>query len=318
MKVIELGYPYDNELVDGRDIVLTLGFFDGVHLGHQKVIRKAKEMANEKGLALAVMSFNQHPLVVFKKSDDVSYLTLRNEKERLLKQLGVDIFYIVNFTSQFSKLTPDQFEKYYITDLHAKVVVAGFDYRYGYQASGSLEEFAQKQSDILVHIVDKEQFKAEKISSTRIRQALVKGKVSLANQLLGRSYMTPGYVVHGDARGRTIGYPTANVKVDNKQLLLGIGVYVVRLLVSGKWHQGMASIGRNITFEDNRPITVEVNIFDFNEEIYGEKVKIEWLHYLRGELKFANVDGLIKQLHEDKQNTIAYFNKNHFQREFYK
>lgn len=309
MKVIELGYPYDSQLVDERDIVLTLGFFDGVHLGHQKVIQQAKAIANEKGLTLAVMSFNQHPSVVFKKSDDVSYLTLRDEKEHLLKQLGVDIFYIVNFTSQFSKLTPEQFEKYYITDLHAKAVVAGFDYRYGCQASGCLEEFAKKQSDILVHIVAKEQFEADKISSTRVREALVKGNVFLANQLLGRAYMTPGHVVHGDARGRTIGYPTANVKVDNKQLLLGIGVYVVRVLVSGKWYQGMASIGRNITFEDNRPITVEVNIFDFNEDIYGEKVKIEWLHYLRGELKFTSVDGLIEQLHADKQNSIAYFNK---------
>lgn len=308
MKVIELCYPYDSQLIDNREIVLTLGFFDGVHLGHQKVIAQAKEIAVERGLALSVMSFNQHPSVVFKKSDNVSYLTLRPEKEQLLEQLGVDIFYIVNFTSQFSKLTPEQFEQQYIKNLNARVVVAGFDYRYGSQASGCLEEFAKKQSDISVHIVEKEELLEDKISSTRIRTALSQGAVTLANKLLGRPYITPGYVVHGDARGRTIGYPTANVKVDNKQLLLGIGVYVVRLLVAGKWYQGMASIGRNITFEENRPITVEVNIFDFNEDIYGEKVLIEWLYYLRGELKFDSVNGLIAQLHEDKYNSIKYFN----------
>lgn len=308
MKVIELCYPYDSQLIDNREIVLTLGFFDGVHLGHQKVIAQAKEIAVERGLALSVMSFNQHPSVVFKKSDNVSYLTLRPEKEQLLEQLGVDIFYIVNFTSQFSKLTPEQFEQQYIKNLNARVVVAGFDYRYGSQASGCLEKFAKKQSDISVHIVEKEELLEDKISSTRIRTALSQGAVTLANKLLGRPYITPGYVVHGDARGRTIGYPTANVKVDNKQLLLGIGVYVVRLLVAGKWYQGMASIGRNITFEENRPITVEVNIFDFNEDIYGEKVLIEWLYYLRGELKFDSVNGLIAQLHEDKFNSIKYFN----------
>lgn len=307
MKVIELGYPYDSQLVDRREIVLTLGFFDGVHLGHQKVIQQAKEIAVQKGLALAVMSFNQHPSVVFKKSDNVSYLTLRAEKEKLLANLGVDIFYIVNFTSQFSKLTPEQFEQQYIKDLNAKVVVAGFDYRYGCHASGCLEDFSKKQSDILVHIVDQKQLADEKISSTRIRQALTDGNVTLANELLGRPYVTPGHVVHGDARGRTIGYPTANVKIDSKQLLLTIGVYVVRILVYDKWYQGMASIGRNITFEANRPITVEVNIFNFNEDIYGEKVEIEWLHYLRGELKFDNVEGLIEQLHRDKQDSLDYF-----------
>lgn len=309
MKVIELGYPYESELIDKKPIVLTLGFFDGVHLGHQKVIQKAKEIANQKGLALAVMSFNQHPSVVFKKSDDVSYLTLREEKIKQLELLGVDVFYIVTFTSQFSKLTPEQFEQLYIHKLNACVVVAGFDYRYGVKASGCLQHFKQKQTDVEVVIVEKEDFDSEKISSTRIRQALVTGDVALANQLLGRPYMTPGHVVHGDARGRTIGYPTANVKVDNKQLLLSIGVYVVRLYVLGKWYEGMASIGRNITFEDNRPITVEVNIFNFSDDIYGEKVKIEWLHYLRGELKFDGIDGLVAQLHEDKQNSLDYFKR---------
>lgn len=307
MKVIELGYPYDSQLVDDREIVLTLGFFDGVHLGHQKVIQVAKRRANEKGLALAVMSFNQHPSVVFKKSDDVSYLTLRDEKEKLLAALGVDIFYIVNFTSQFSKLTPEQFEQHYIAALNAKDVVAGFDYRYGCHASGCLETFATKQNRISVHIVNKEQFAEEKISSTRIRQALLNGDVTLANALLGRSYVMNGVVVHGDARGRTIGYPTANVKVDPKQLLPAIGVYVVRIDVAGKWYHGMASIGRNITFEANRPITVEVNIFDFNKDIYGEFVRVEWLHYLRGELKFDGIDGLMAQLHQDKEDTLNYF-----------
>lgn len=309
MKVIELGYPYESELIDKNPIVLTLGFFDGVHLGHQKVIQKAKEIANQKGLALAVMSFNQHPSVVFKKSDDVSYLTLREEKIKQLELLGVDVFYIVTFTSQFSKLMPEQFEQLYIHKLNAYVVVAGFDYRYGVKASGCLQHFQQKQTDVEVVIVEKEDFDSEKISSTRIRQALVTGDVALANQLLGRPYMTPGYVVHGDARGRTIGYPTANVKVDNKQLLLSIGVYVVRLYVLGKWYEGMASIGRNITFEDNRPITVEVNIFNFSDDIYGEKVKIEWLYYLRSELKFDGIDGLVAQLHEDKQNSLDYFKR---------
>ncbi|MBS4761976.1 riboflavin biosynthesis protein RibF [Carnobacteriaceae bacterium zg-ZUI252] len=306
MKVIEIGYPYVKETIDSRACVLALGFFDGIHLGHQKVIETAKKIALEKKLALAVMSFNQHPSVVFKKSDDVSYLTLRQEKEALLSRLGVDIFYIVEFTSEFSKLTPEQFEALYIRGLNAKTVVSGFDYRYGHKASGSLNDFATRQEDIDVVVVEKEDLAGEKISSTRIRHALSTGQIELANQLLGRCYTMSGVVVHGDARGRTIGYPTANVKVDAKQMLLAIGVYVVRLYVGGKWYNGMASIGRNITFEANRPITVEVNIFDFNQDIYGERVKVEWLHYLRGELKFDGIDGLMDQLHQDKEDTLEY------------
>lgn len=310
MQIINIHHPYDPEKLPQDDVVLALGFFDGVHRGHQEVINTAKKIANEKGLKLAVMTFNHHPAVVFQKIDHkkMKYITTIEQKEERMTRLGVDYLYVIEFTSSFAGLSPQEFVDEYMVGLHAKVVVAGFDYTYGKKDTANmsiLPTYAKDRFEIVE--VQKLSDREEKVSSTAIRECMKIGDMRAANQLLGYAYETTGVVVHGDKRGRLLGFPTANIKAPSYSLLPKVGVYVVKIKVTDKWYMGMAQIGYNITFETNRPMTIEVNILDFSDDIYGEQVSVEWLHFLRGEKKFDNVDGLIAQLKQDEQDTREYF-----------
>ncbi|RHH69569.1 MULTISPECIES: bifunctional riboflavin kinase/FAD synthetase [Vagococcus] len=310
MQIINIHHPYDPEKLPQDDVVLALGFFDGVHRGHQEVINTAKKIANEKGLKLAVMTFNHHPAVVFQKIDHkkMKYITTIEQKEERMTRLGVDYLYVIEFTSSFAGLSPQEFVDEYMVGLHAKVVVAGFDYTYGKKDTANmsvLPTYAKDRFEIVE--VQKLSDREEKVSSTAIRECMKIGDMRAANQLLGYAYETTGVVVHGDKRGRLLGFPTANIKAPSYSLLPKVGVYVVKIKVADKWYMGMAQIGYNITFETNRPMTIEVNILDFSDDIYGEQVSVEWLHFLRGEKKFDNVDGLIAQLKQDEQDTREYF-----------
>lgn len=309
MKIVKIHHPYNVAQIPAEEVVLVLGFFDGVHRGHQEVIKRGKKEAIDRGLKLAVMTFNQHPSVVFQKVDEESmkYLTSVNQKCDKMSDLGVDLLFI-EFTSSFASLHPQQFVDQYMIGLHAKVVVAGFDYTYGPRDIASmplLSNYSKNRFDIIC--VEKQEQDNEKISSTKIRNLLDNGQMKAVTQQLGYYFETTGLVVHGDARGRLLGYPTANIKTKSTVRLPKFGVYVVEILVDGQWHPGMAQIGHNITFEENRLMTVEVNILDFNQDIYGEKVNVRWHHYLRGELKFNGVEELIQQLDKDKLDTQNYF-----------
>lgn len=291
-----------------KPTTLILGFFDGVHLGHQMVIAEGLNIAREHHENLAVLSFDRHPSQLFQPDKPNFYLTNNEQKATLFKQLGVEYFYIVPFTREFASLSPSEFVENYVVKLGAKHIIVGFDYCFGYQAKGNVDTLKTlSQGRFEVHCIDKIECRTEKISSTAIRQALQQGDVAKVNRLLGRAYETTGVVVHGDARGRTIGFPTANIKWDKGQFLPMESVYVVEMLVKGEWLKGMASIGRNITFEKNRDITVEVNLFDFNDDIYDEQVTIRWWKRLRKELKFNHVDALVRQLQQDKYHSVQFF-----------
>lgn len=310
MKVVNIHHPYQANQIPTDNVVLALGFFDGVHLGHQEVIATAKKIANEKNLKLALMTFNQHPSIVFQKidPDQMKYLSTIKRKEELMEDQGVDILYVIEFTSAFASLSPIEFVNQYMVDLHAQVVVAGFDYTYGPKDVANMEQlprFADNRFEVVT--VAKQESDDEKISSTRIRKELADGNMEVANELLGYAYEIPGRVVHGDARGRLLGFPTANIEVDAGVRLPRVGVYAVKIKVGNQWHLGMASIGYNVTFGDNRDMTVEVYILDFKEDIYGERVAVSWHHYLREELKFDSVVDLIAQLKQDELDTAAYF-----------
>ncbi|MGY3748151.1 riboflavin biosynthesis protein RibF [Vagococcus salmoninarum] len=310
MKIIEIHHPYQKELLPVEDIVLVLGFFDGVHCGHQEVIRQGKEAALAKGLKLAVMTFNQHPSIVFKKiqPETMKYLTSVEQKARHMADLGVDYLYVVEFTSAFASLAPQEFVDQYMLGLNAKVVVAGFDYTYGPReiaTMANLPNYCQERFEIIT--VPKQMTDNKKISSTEIRELMAGGKMAEVTNYLGYVYEIEGTVVHGDARGRTLGFPTANIKVKSNIRLPRKGVYAVKIKVADTWYRGMAQIGRNITFEADRDITVEVNILDFNRDIYGEQVSVAWYHYLRDEVKFTGVEGLISQLKQDQIDTEVYF-----------
>ncbi len=285
-------------------------FFDGVHRGHQAVLQRAKTIADERGLALAVLTYDHHPALVYEKlsRERNRYITVNQRKMALFEQLGVQIVYQVNFSSQFAALKPQEFVDQYLIGFHAQVVVAGFDHTYGPKdvaTMARLPEFAKGRFEIVT--VGKAEMQTKKISSSRIRHNLDQGDLQTVNELLGYRYRTVGTVMHGEARGRTLGYPTANVSHDAKYWLPGIGVYVTRLKIGNQWYQAMTSIGRNVTFGDGRPVTVEAYILDFHQAIYGEVVTVEWLYRLRGEVKFDSVEGLVAQLDQDALDTKAYF-----------
>ncbi|MEK6189501.1 MAG: riboflavin biosynthesis protein RibF [Carnobacterium alterfunditum] len=310
MEIIKLHHPYLADEIPEDKVVLALGFFDGVHRGHQEVIFRAKSFADKNNLKLAVMTFNQHPSIVFKKlnSDQHKYLSTVSRKEELMEKIGVDYLYEVDFTSAFASLTPQDFVDQYIVGLHAQTVVAGFDYSFGKKEVASMVHLPMYANDRFeIVVVEKQTLREEKISSTRIRSALEVGDMAVANNLLGYIYATPGRVIHGDARGRLLGFPTANIEVENYVKLPRKGVYVVEIVVGGITYKGMASIGHNVTFEPNRPLTVEVYILDFNADIYGEEVKVLWHDYLRDEKKFDSIDALIAQLKQDELDTAQFF-----------
>lgn len=306
MKIIKVKHSENKDYIIDEDIVLILGYFDGVHLAHQKLISEGVRIGKERNLKVALMTFNRRPGIVYSKFDakDYNYLTQSNQKYDIMESLGVDFLYEVFFNSEFGNLEPQDFVNQYIVDWHAKVVVAGFDYTYGKPDIASIDhlaDYAKGRFDVVK--IGEEKTEGQSISSTAIRQYIREGQVDEANKMLGYLYETLGFVVHGDARGRELGYPTANVRPLPDTLLPKVGIYAVWFTVKGQRYQGMASIGYNVTFGDKRDLSVEVNIFDFNEEIYGDDVKIEWVSYLRGEIKFANAEELIEQLKQDEIET---------------
>lgn len=310
MKIVTLNHPYAADVVEENPIVLAMGFFDGVHLAHQAVINKAKQIAQKKHLKLAVMTFDKHPKIIYQHQDEETfkYLSTLPRKEALMADLGVDILYVVKFNDDFARLTPQAFVDDYMVGLNTDTVVAGFDYTYGKKAIANMQtlsDFARTRFEIVT--VNERDYLGEKIGSTKVRELLDHSQIKAANHLLGYVYQTTGKVVHGEARGRKLGFPTANIQSIAPEWPLGLGIYAVEIKIGDTWYQAMASIGKNVTFHVDNPVTVEINILDFNADIYGEIVTIKWHHYLRGEIKFESVTGLIAQLKADQKATLNYF-----------
>ncbi len=307
MKVINLSYPFKKELTAGK-VVLALGFFDGVHIGHQKLIKEARIIADEKDLPLMVLTFDRHPKEVYAGVKDFEYLNTPEEKAYEMSKIGVDYLVILKFTPEFSQLAPQAFVDEIILGLKADTVVAGFDYSYGPKDVANMDNlpaFAKGRFDIKV--VPKQIFAGKKIGSTEIRQAVKSGNLRLATELLGHPYLTNGKVVHGFRNGHKLGFPTANLELAWPKVLPKIGVYATMTQVGDSWYQSMTSVGYNVTFNDEKKIYIESNIFDFDQDIYGQQITIAWYKYLRGEEKFADMAALSEQLKLDQVASQNYF-----------
>lgn len=312
MEIVKLKEPYDKNAIVDSPIVLALGFFDGVHRGHQKVIKRAIEKGKSLGVKVAVMTFDRHPKIIFQNIDGekFKYLTMLDEKLEHFKNLGVDIAYVVKFDENLAYLSPQDFIDKYVVGLHAICVVAGQDYTYGKHDIANMDtisDFAKGRFEIIT--VDHLQRNDQKISSTQIRKDLNSGNVEAANSLLGYQYENHGTVEHGFKRGRKIGFPTLNVSIPKNERILGEGVYAVKVKIDkdNLWYEGMASIGHNETFGDDLEKTVEINLFNFDKSVYGEKVIVKWYKFLREMVKFDSVEELIDQLNKDKRDTEIFF-----------
>lgn len=288
------------EIKQEEDTVLVLGYFDGLHKGHQTLFKEARKIAAEQGLKIAVLTFPESPKLAFVRYQPELMLHLNHPEERAahLENLGVDYLYLIDFTSHFSKNTAQEFFDKYVAALKAKAVVAGFDYHFG-SDKRKAEELADYFDGQIV-IVSSVNQDEEKISSTRIRETIQNGDVAKAHQLLGYPLSTRGIVVHGNARGRTIGYPTANLAPLDRVILPADGVYVVDVEHNGKIYRGMASVGKNVTFEGDE-LRFEANLFDFTEEIYGDTIRIIWLDKIRDMVKFDGIEELVAQLKSDEE-----------------
>lgn len=297
-----------NELQKEEPTVLVLGYFDGIHLGHKALFERARKVADERGLTVTVLTFPESPRLAFSRFTPELLLHLTSQEQRylLLEKNGVDQLVMTPFTSEFASNTPEEFIERYVKGLNAQALVAGFDYHFG-NCRADVQDLMEL-FDGQVEIVSEVSLSGEKVSSTRIRQAIQSGDVSLANQLLGYPFMTEGIVVHGDARGRTIGYPTANLAPFDRVHLPSEGVYVAEVEVDGKRYRSMTSVGKNVTF-DGTELRIEAHIFGFDRFIYGEKMTIFWLEKIRDMVKFDGIEGLMEQMKSDESYALHWTSK---------
>ncbi|TWT04559.1 riboflavin biosynthesis protein RibF [Planomicrobium sp. CPCC 101079] len=312
MKIFYLNYPNQMKIEEDLGALsMALGFFDGVHKGHQRVIGEAIERAKEQGIKSAVMTFDPHPsLVLGGRKEEVFYITPLRQKMEILKEIGVDVCFIVRFTSEFAQLTPEQFIQHFIKDLNVVHVTAGFDFSFGNFGKGDMETMKEcSEGAYGITVIPKQEDGEEKISSTRIRGLLKEGAVGEVCRLLGRPFKIVGTVVNGDKRGRTIGFPTANVEPELGTFVPGRGVYAVRIRVQENLYDGVCNIGYKPTFNNPevKKLSIEVYILDFNKDIYGEQVTVEWHQRIRDEKKFSGIDELKAQIQRDKETAIRFF-----------
>lgn len=301
-----------SEVSPNKNSVVTLGTFDGIHLGHKKIIDQVvKKAANSEGRSFLI-TFFPHPRKVVSSGNHVKLLSTPDEKANMIEKLGIENLLIINFTKEFSQLSPQKFiEKYIVEGIGAKEVVIGYDHHFGKARGGDIE-FLKEQGRVLgfnVTVIPAFDMNGVAISSSKVRKAILDGNINLANRYLGRYYSFDGKVIHGDKRGRELGFPTANLKVNgNDKLLPAIGIYVVELFINDKKLFGLLSIGKRPTFYDSGEIVPEVYIYDFEEDIYDENITVKVIERLRGEEKFSSVNELIEQMNNDKKNGLEILN----------
>ena len=285
--------------------VLSLGMFDGVHFGHISIINLLKSVAQENNLETAILTFWPHPRKVFNPNDEIKLLNTLNEKLNLLENANLDVVFLKSFDENFRNLTGEEFVRQILVEkLNVKHIIIGHDHVFGKNKSGNFEllQKLSKELDFVVQQLDAVKEGEFNISSTKIRNCLANGNIIGANKMLGYHYSVSGKVIDGKKLGRTIGYPTANIEVDELKLLPKKGAYIVEVYVKNKFYKGMLSIGTNPTVNGDK-LTVEVYILDFNEDIYGDEITVKFRDFLHEEIKFESLEKLIERLDEDKKLT---------------
>ncbi|MGG0670742.1 bifunctional riboflavin kinase/FAD synthetase [Sporosarcina koreensis] len=313
MEIYHLQYPSQTTIDDKGPFSLAIGFFDGLHKGHQTVIKEAKAKAEQLSIRSAVMTFDPHPSHLFGKGrEKIGYITKYPEKSRLLEGMGIDTLFIVTFDWDLASLSPESFIDIFIKGLGIKHVTAGFDFTFGSKGAGTMEQMAAlSNGEYGTTVIEKVTDSDEKISSTRIRKLLSEGNVEKTASLLGRPFRTVGTVIDGEKRGRLLGFPTANVSIDEETILPANGVYAVLFSVGGQSYKGVCNVGVKPTFHDPDTIkpNVEVHVLDFSSDLYGKEATVDWIARIRAEQKFNSVDELIEQISKDKETARQLLSK---------
>ena len=293
----------------GRPTAVTIGVFDGVHRGHQHLVGVLLENARGQGLASVAVTFNPHPRSVLRPGMAITYLTSLEERVEQLQALGLDAVAVLPFTSELAQLSPEDFLRMLVEELQMKLLIVGPDFALGRNRAGTIGVMRQagQKLGFRVEVAPLLAEEGEKVGSSAIRQALSEGDLGLVARLLGRAFSLRGPVIEGDRRGRTLGFPTANMAIGVDHALPAYGVYVTRSHLRESTHESCTSIGIRPTFDVEPRPTVETFVIDFDDDVYGQDMRVELLHRLRGEVKFENADELIEQMHRDIRDTREWF-----------
>lgn len=296
--------------VSPGDHTITLGVFDGVHRGHQMLIERVRAEAATRGLGSGVVTFHPSPVTVLRPGTPFSYLTTLEQRVELLKETGVDWVAVVQFTSELALVSAEDFARVLVEEAHVRLIVVGEDFAVGRGREGTVPRLQEIGRSLGFEVIPvtllKRDDDPDAISSTRVRRALAEGEMGEVTRMLGRPYSIRGPVLHGDERGRTIGFPTLNIGVSADRALPPNGVYVTRAEVQGKTFHGTTNIGVQPTF-DGTTRRVETHLLDFESDVYGQVVRIELLERLREERKFVGVEALVAQITSDVAATRSYF-----------
>jgi riboflavin kinase / FMN adenylyltransferase len=297
MKIIHNQRTYD-------PAVATIGFFDGVHCGHRFLIDQVCKIAAVKGMSSAVITFTEHPRMVINSSYIPALLSTLQEKLTLLEQMGIDTCFLLDFTLEMASLTARQFMEQVLRDrFNIKELVIGYDHRFGHNREETFEDYQRYGAELGIIVIEAEAYKTSglAVSSSVVRMLLQTAHLDEATRYLGHTYRLSGIVVKGHQIGKTIGFPTANIQTEDvNKLIPSDGVYVVNVVIDGQMKRGMLNIGNRPTIGNGKDKSIEVNIFNFSQDIYGHAIQVEFLHYLRPQCKFDSVDQLVGQLQQDK------------------
>ena len=302
-------YHNINEFKAIKNAVVTIGTFDGVHLGHRKIIERLKELADECGGETVILTFFPHPRMILHPEDEsLKLINTIHEKAALLEQLGIDHLIITPFSRDFSNQSPEAYIRDVLVDtIGTKKIVIGYDHRFGKDRAGNFDDLLKLSTTYGYDVIEipEQDINDVAVSSTLIREALLNGAIELANNFLGYPFFITGKVGRGDQIGRTIGYPTANIMIEESyKLIPDDGIFSAKVIIGGVSHKGMAYIGSRPTI-NGITRNIEVNIFDFDTEIYGEEISMQFFNYVRSDIKFDGLDALKIQLAKDRDDVLA-------------
>jgi len=301
-----------NDFKSTKKTILTLGTFDGVHIGHKKILERVTQNTENGKYESLVLTFFPHPRMVLHGQSEVKLLNTIDEKTDLLEKIGIQNLVIHPFDETFSRLTAEEFVKTVLVDhFNIKKIIIGHDHRFGRNRSADINDLIAfgEQFGFEVEQISAQEINDVSISSTKIRNALTEGNMALANEYLGYDYFLTGIITKGKQLGRTIGFPTANLKIEeNYKLIPQNGAYVVKSIINQKTVYGMMNIGYNPTVAGEN-LSIEIHYFDFNQDIYNQKIVVSILERLRPEQKFGSVNLLKEQLTNDRKTALAYLNK---------
>ena len=294
----------DTELLKGKKLAATIGFFDGVHLGHRFLINELKETAKARNLPSAVITFPEHPRAVLHADYQPKLLNSFDEKLEQLASTGIDYCIVLDFTVELSHLTAQEFITTVLAEkLHVEVLLIGYDHRFGHDRKDGFEQYVTYGAACGMDVVKASPYDDGQtaVSSSEIRKLLTECRVEEADKLLTYPYQLRGTIVNGYKVGRKLGFPTANIQVDEPfKIVPGIGVYAVWVYLKGERYKGMLYIGDRPTLDNGSNITLEVNILDFSGDIYNNEITVAFIYYVRGDVKFSSLDELIEQLGRDR------------------